>query len=78
MDLLRDRRIRALRLGNTESQRQHQVCWYEPFIVAEVLVRKLLQQRPLHHPLGSFVLQEVDKHMLQPGVALRRRGLFGQ
>ena len=51
---------------------------HEPFIVAEVFVCKLLEKGPFHHLLGSVVLQEVNEHVLQPGVVLRGRGLFGK
>lgn len=51
---------------------------HKPFIIAEVFVCKLLKKGPFHHLLGSIVLQEVNEHVLQPGVILRGRGLFGK
>jgi len=51
---------------------------HEPFVVAQVFVCKLLKQGPFHHLLGSVVLQEVNEDVLQPGIVLRGRGLFGK
>lgn len=51
---------------------------HSPFIIAEVFVCKLLKEGPFHHLLWSVVLQEVDEHVLQPGIVLGGWGLFGK
>lgn len=51
---------------------------HKPFIVAEVFVCKLLEEGPFHNLLGSIVLKEVNEHVLQAGIVLRGRGLFGK
>lgn len=51
---------------------------HKPFIVAEVFICKLFEKGPFHNLFGSIVLQEVNEHMLQPGIVLRGGGLFGK
>lgn len=46
-----------------------------PFIIAKILICKLFQKGPLHHPFGCFILEEVDKHVLQSRIAVRGGGL---
>ena len=49
-----------------------------PFIVAEIFICKLFQEGPFHHPLGRLILEKVDKHVLEPRVAVGRGRLLGQ
>lgn len=49
-----------------------------PFIIAKIFIGKLFQKGPFYYPFGCFILEKVDKHMLQSRITVRSGGLFGK
>lgn len=62
----------------TQKEGVHLSSPFSPFIIAQIFICKLFQKGPLHHSFGSFILEEVDEHVLQPRVAVRGGRLLGQ